>query len=98
MKRIVFLAALAMLQPAVAAEASDQKSATTNAPPAVVESAKAPAKASGSDRRRADGEFRQCEATTLSGNRCKRRAAKGSRYCRQHEAIIRKRDGGKDGK
>ena len=33
----------------------------------------------------------QCEATTLSGNRCKRRAAEGARYCRQHEAIMRRR-------
>ena len=33
----------------------------------------------------------QCEATTLSGNRCKRRAAVGSRYCSQHDAIMRKR-------
>ena len=34
----------------------------------------------------------QCEATTLSGNRCKRRATQGSKYCSQHAAIIRKRD------
>ena len=33
----------------------------------------------------------QCEATTLSGNRCKRRAAVGSQYCSQHAAIMRKR-------
>ena len=36
-------------------------------------------------------ERQQCEATTLSGNRCKRRAAHGSRYCKQHEAIMRRR-------
>lgn len=34
----------------------------------------------------------QCEATTLSGNRCKRRATNGSKYCSQHAAIIRKRE------
>ncbi len=43
-------------------------------------------------RGKATGQARQqCEATTLSGNRCKRRAAPGSRYCRQHEAIMRRR-------
>ena len=35
--------------------------------------------------------YPQCEATTLSGNRCKRRATHGSHYCRQHAAIIHKR-------
>ena len=34
----------------------------------------------------------QCEATTLSGNRCKRHAADGSKYCSQHAAIFRKRE------
>ena len=34
----------------------------------------------------------QCEATTLSGNRCKRQAAEGSKYCSQHAAILRKRE------
>lgn len=34
----------------------------------------------------------QCEATTLSGNRCKRHAAEGSKYCSQHAAILRKRE------
>ena len=34
----------------------------------------------------------QCEATTLSGNRCKRHATQGSRYCSQHAAIIRRRE------
>jgi len=34
----------------------------------------------------------QCEATTLSGNRCKRHAAQGSHYCSQHAAIARRRD------
>lgn len=34
----------------------------------------------------------QCEAITLSGNRCKRRAIQGSKYCSQHAAIIRKRE------
>jgi len=34
----------------------------------------------------------QCEATTLSGNRCKRHAMEGSKYCSQHTAIIRKRE------
>lgn len=57
----------------------------TNAPPA--KAVKAPAKVR-----------RQCEAKTLSGNRCKRNAAEGSRYCRQHEAIMRKREGKKNGK
>ena len=37
----------------------------------------------------------QCEATTLSGNRCKRHAAEGSKYCNQHAAILRKRKKGK---
>ena len=32
----------------------------------------------------------QCEATTLSGNRCKRHAVEGSKYCSQHAAILRK--------
>ena len=30
----------------------------------------------------------QCEATTKSGNRCKRKAAKGERFCRQHLKIL----------
>lgn len=34
----------------------------------------------------------QCEATTLSGNRCKRRVSHGSKYCSQHAAIISKRE------
>ena len=34
----------------------------------------------------------QCEATTLSGNRCKRHAAEGSKYCSQHAAILRKQE------
>ena len=34
----------------------------------------------------------QCEAITLSGNRCKRRATQGSKYCSQHAAILRKRE------
>ena len=38
----------------------------------------------------------QCEAITLSGNRCKRRAAVGSRYCRQHATIMRKRSEAKE--
>lgn len=33
----------------------------------------------------------RCEAITLSGNRCKRRAIPGCKYCRQHAAIMRKR-------
>ena len=37
----------------------------------------------------------QCEATTLSGNRCKRHAAEGSKYCSQHAAIFRKREKGR---
>lgn len=36
---------------------------------------------------------RQCEAITLSGNRCKRRAMHDSPYCSQHAAIVRKRAG-----
>ena len=34
----------------------------------------------------------QCEAMTLSGNRCKRHAAEGCKYCSQHTAILRKRE------
>ena len=34
----------------------------------------------------------QCEATTLSGNRCKRHAVEGAKYCSQHAAILRKRE------
>ena len=30
----------------------------------------------------------QCLAQTKSGNRCKRRAVSGERYCRQHSATI----------
>lgn len=37
----------------------------------------------------------QCEATTLSGNRCKRHAADSSKYCSQHAAILRKRAKGR---
>lgn len=40
----------------------------------------------------------QCEATTLSGNRCKRRATQGSKYCSQHAAIISKREKAKNEK
>ena len=61
------------------------QTAATNAPPA--KAAKTPEKIR-----------RQCEATTLSGNRCKRNAAEGSRYCRQHEAIMRRREAKKAGK
>ena len=38
----------------------------------------------------------QCEAITLSGSRCKRRAAVGSQYCSQHAAIMRKRSEAKE--
>ena len=31
---------------------------------------------------------RQCWSVTQSGNRCKRRAAPGGRYCRQHAADV----------
>ena len=31
----------------------------------------------------------QCWAVTKSGNRCKRRAAAGKRYCRQHAAEVK---------
>ena len=34
----------------------------------------------------------QCLAQTKSGNRCKRRAVCGERYCRQHSATITIRD------
>ena len=34
----------------------------------------------------------QCEAMTLSGNRCKRHATEGSKYCSQHAAILRKQE------
>jgi len=34
----------------------------------------------------------QCEAITLSGNRCKRHAAEGSNYCSQHTVILRKQE------
>ena len=34
----------------------------------------------------------QCEAMTLSGNRCKRHAVEGSKYCSQHATILRKRE------
>ena len=37
----------------------------------------------------------QCEATTLSGNRCKRHATEGSKYCSQHATILRKRAKGR---
>ena len=40
----------------------------------------------------------QCEAITLSGNRCKRHAIQGSPYCSQHTAINRKREKDKSGK
>ena len=33
----------------------------------------------------AEEEFHQCEAITLKGTRCTRRAMKGSRYCWQHQ-------------
>ena len=49
--------------------------ATTNSVPAVVQSTKATARV-------------QCWAQTKSGNRCKRRAVSGERYCRQHSATI----------
>lgn len=35
----------------------------------------------------ADEEFHQCEAITLKGTRCSRRAKKGSRYCWQHQSY-----------
>ena len=31
----------------------------------------------------------QCRAVTKSGNRCKRRAAPGSHYCRQHSSDVK---------
>ena len=54
-----------------------KQSVDNSVPPKPVKSAKQPRS--------------QCEATTLSGNRCKRHTAVGSQYCSQHAAIIRKR-------
>lgn len=34
----------------------------------------------------------QCWAVTKSGNRCKRRAAAGKRYCHQHAADVKPKD------
>lgn len=41
--------------------------------------------ATGSIGATAGEEFRQCEAITLKGTQCSRRASKGSRYCWQHQ-------------
>ena len=49
--------------------------AATNSVAAVVQSTNATARV-------------QCWAQTKSGNRCKRRAVCGERYCRQHSATI----------
>ena len=49
--------------------------AATNSDPAVVQSTNAMCRV-------------QCWAQTKSGNRCKRRAVSGERYCRQHSATI----------
>ena len=49
--------------------------AATNSVPADVQSTNATARV-------------QCWAQTKSGNRCKRRAVSGERYCRQHSATI----------
>ena len=49
--------------------------AATNSVPAVVQSTNAMCRV-------------QCWAQTKSGNRCKRRAVSGERYCRQHSATI----------
>ena len=49
--------------------------AATNSVPVVVQSTNVTARV-------------QCWAQTKSGNRCKRRAVSGERYCRQHSATI----------
>ena len=36
----------------------------------------------------------QCEAVTKSGNRCKRNAAPGEKFCRQHFKIANRKSGG----
>ena len=80
MKRSMLMAATFLLSASLSAATnavSVVRPAQSNLPPAKVAKQYRP----------------MCKATTLSGSRCKRHAVDGSPYCRQHAAIVRKREG-----
>lgn len=83
----VIVVAVLLLAAAVCSASAETPAATNDAPVNVSVATNAvPAKKKASAEQRP-----QCAATTLSGGRCRRRAAVGSIYCRQHEAIMRRR-------
>ena len=89
MKKVIVVAVL-LLAAAVCTAAEGMPSvahAATNGAPieASVATNAVPSKKMASAQQRP-----QCAATTLSGGRCRRRAAVGSIYCRQHEVIMRR--------
>ena len=86
MKKVIVVAAL--LHFAAVCFASAETPAATNDTPA---KASAATNAVPSKKKASAEQRPQCAATTLSGGRCRRRAAVGSIYCRQHEAIMRRR-------
>ena len=87
MKKAIVIASL-LLAAAVCHAAGQKSAAATNAVP---ESAFAATNAVPSKKKASAEQRPQCAATTLSGGRCRRRVAVGSIYCRQHEAIMRRR-------
>lgn len=87
MKKVIVVAVL-LLAVAVCHAAGQKSAAATNAAP---ESAFAATNAVPTKKKASAQQRPQCAATTLSGGRCRRRAADGSIYCRQHEAIMRRR-------
>ncbi len=87
MKKAIVIASL-LLAAAVCHAAGQKSAAATNAVP---ESAFAATNAVPTKKKASAQQRPQCAATTLSGGRCRRRAAVGSIYCRQHEAIMRRR-------
>ncbi len=87
MNKVIVIASL-LLAAAVCHAAGQKSAAATNAAP---ESAFAATNAVPTKKGASAQQRPQCAATTLSGGRCRRRAAAGSIYCRQHEAIMRRR-------
>ena len=92
MKKAIVIASL-LLAAAVCHAAGQKSAAATNAVPesAFAATNAVPTKKGASAQQRPQCQRPQCAAPTLSGGRCRRRAAAGSIYCRQHEAIMRRR-------
>ena len=86
MKSLLVLAISFMLGLFVAAHGADAPSATNN----VAKITEKPVRLRSNESTKQS----QCEAITKSGNRCKRKAAKGERFCRQHLKIHTVKAGG----